>query len=120
MSISIALPLSNSTDGFKTNDSLFSVVRQNLKMLILTIPGERVMIPDYGVGLKKYLFNSFGENISSQIDQKIREQVKKYMPAITISDIIINRDNIDANRLNISINYSIPGISMKDLLRFTI
>tara|TARA_R110002110_G_scaffold78923_1_gene206698 strand:+ start:557 stop:922 length:366 start_codon:yes stop_codon:yes gene_type:complete len=121
MSISIALPLNkNSTNGFETNDSIFSVVRQNLKMLILTIPGERVMIPDYGVGLKKYLFDSYGEHLSSQIDHKIREQVKKYMPAITIFDIIINKDNLDTSRLNIAISYSIPGIQMKDLLRFTI
>ena len=121
MSISIALPLNkNSTNGFESNNSIFAVARQNLKMLILTIPGERVMIPEYGVGLKRYLFNSFGDGVSSQIESRIRQQVSKYMPAIQIANIDISVNNENQNRLDISINYSIPGIQMRDLLRFTI
>ena len=40
----------------KFNNNLIKTVKdnvkQNLKMLLFTAPGERVMLPDYGVGLK--------------------------------------------------------------------
>ena len=51
------LPLSlDPRDGFLLTKSLPEVVAQNLRMLILTSPGERVMIPAFGVGLYNYLF----------------------------------------------------------------
>ena len=57
-SIGVKLPLQRSTiNGFGMNKEILSVVQQNLKMLILTIPGERTMIPNYGVGLKTFLAN---------------------------------------------------------------
>ena len=43
------------------------VIRQNLKNLILTVPGERIMIPDFGVGLKKLLFEQRDPDIYASI-----------------------------------------------------
>ena len=40
------------------NKTVKDNVKQNLKMLLFTAPGERVMLPDYGVGLKNYLFEN--------------------------------------------------------------
>lgn len=58
-SLSVALPLKySSIDGFEMNKDLKSLFRQNLKMLILTDPGERVMQPDFGVGMRRYLFQN--------------------------------------------------------------
>ena len=53
--ISPQLPLVYShTDGpYQLNKTLKDVVRQNLKMLILTAPGERIMVPEFGVGLHR-------------------------------------------------------------------
>ena len=52
-SISPSLPLSlDEQDGYKMNKELVKAIQQNIKMLLLTVPGERVMDPDFGVGLK--------------------------------------------------------------------
>ena len=54
-SIGVALPLTRSDiDGFTMHKRIKDAAKQNLKMLLLTIPGERVMDPDYGVGMKKF------------------------------------------------------------------
>jgi hypothetical protein len=37
---------------------LTSVVDQNIKMTLLTSPGERVFDSNFGVGLKRYLFEN--------------------------------------------------------------
>lgn len=34
---------------------LTKVVDQNIKMVLLTSPGERIMNPNFGVGMRKYL-----------------------------------------------------------------
>jgi len=115
------LPLTqDSRDGYTLLKTTKTMVSQNLKMLILTAPGERVMDPDYGVGIKTYLFNSFNDSTYASIDLKIREQVEIYMPLIKIRRIAINGAHQDMNQLSISIKYSIPRIGATDLLQFTI
>ena len=120
-SIGVALPLTkNDIDGFTMLKTIARTAKQNLKMLLLTIPGERVMDPDYGVGLKKYLFNNFTNETYSEIDTKIREQIAIYMPALQISEISFFESEQDSNKLGVSISYYLPGISISDLLQFTI
>ena len=120
-SLSVALPLKySSIDGFEMNKDLKSLFRQNLKMLILTDPGERVMQPDFGVGMRRYLFQNFTQSTYSEIDTRIREQVRKYIPAIRIGSINFSSADPDNNRLQFAISFSIPNIGVKDLLEFTI
>jgi phage baseplate assembly protein W len=117
----VALPLQRSdSDGFIMIKTIKKLVRQNLKMLILTTPGERVMIPAYGVGLKAYLFQNFEQDTISQIDARIRQQVQTYMPAVSISSLTFNTTNPEMNTLSLVLTYSIPNINVKDLLNITI
>jgi phage baseplate assembly protein W len=120
-SLSVALPLRiDSTDGFKMNKSLKSLVKQNLKMLLLTVPGERIMDPDFGVGVRRYLFEGFNQTVYAEIDVRIREQVKRYLPVIKIRRIAFDDTEQDFNKLYFSITYTVPNIGIKDLLEFTI
>ena len=119
-SLGVALPLQiDSADGFVMIKSIKRLVKQNLKMLILTKPGERVMAPRFGVGLHAYLFESFNQGTIARIDSKIREQVGIYMPAVKIIDIVFSAPDPDNNYLGIAIEYAIPGIGTKDLLEIT-
>ena len=71
------LPLAlDSSDGYALLKTIRTMIKQNFKMLILTVPGERIMDPAYGVGMKTYLFNSFHENTYADIDLKIRDTIK--------------------------------------------
>jgi len=119
-SLGVALPLElDSMDGFVMLKNIKNLAKQNLKMLILTVPGERVMKPKFGVGIQTYLFENFGQDTMSQIDSKIREQVEIYMPAVQINDIVFGTTDSDSNYLGIAIEYSIPSIGITDLLELT-
>jgi hypothetical protein len=88
-----------------------TLATQNLKMLILTNPGERIMDTEFGVGLKSYLFEQNTPSTYSEIDSKIRQQVKKYLPYIGIEriDFAVPEDNPDLfpNNLSVSIYFNI-------------
>jgi|TARA_R110000787_G_scaffold38854_6_gene97687 hypothetical protein len=120
-SYSVALPITyDSGTGFTMLKRIKDVAKQNFKMLILTNPGERVMEPSFGVGLKRYLFENFSENVYAEIDTRIREQVNIFMPAIAIQEIEFASSNQDSGELAIFISYAIPAIAESDLLEFTI
>lgn len=115
---SVALPLTyNSQDGpFMLNKDMLSVVKQNLKHLILTDRGERLMLPDFGVGLRKYLFENMTQLTSIQIESDIKTQVRKYMPYVEIKKIEVLEDPNNLNKLSIGITFVVPALNVNDIL----
>ncbi len=116
------LPLYNdSVYGFYAlNQTIKDNTKQKIKMLMLTSPGERVMLPNYGIGLRNYLFENKSE---FEIVEKIREQVKVYLEDITVVSLEVNRatDRTVAqighkNSLAVIFTYLINGINLQDTL----
>ena len=88
-SLSVKLPLVRDiADGFAMIKDFRTLVKQNFKMLIMTNPGERIMIPDFGVGIRQFLFENFNEVTYSRIENRIFEQTEVYMPFIQIQELI--------------------------------
>lgn len=112
------LPLATDTvDGFfSLHKSPMETIKQDLKMLVLTNPGERVMIPDYGVGIKSLLFEQNSSNLKDTIKKRIDEQVMRYMDFIEILELDITDDVNNENMLNISILYYVPSINSRQNL----
>ena len=64
-----------------------SLAQQNLKMLILTNPGERMMDTSFGVGLLGYLFENNGPSTYAEIQSRIISQCALYLPYIKIERV---------------------------------
>ena len=124
--IGCKLPLSISeNDGaFLLNKTIEDTVKQNLKMLLLTIPGERCMDVDFGVGIERYLFENDTPRLREQLSTRIHDQVKKYMPFISIRDVYHGGSesvsSIAPNSLHVQIEYHIEPIGQNDILNITL
>jgi len=124
--ISVRLPLSDDViDGpYGLHKELKDSVRQNLKMLLLTIPGERIMNPDFGVGLQKLLFENDTKDTRGRIHDRIRSQVAKYMPFIKVRDSILpDYGSVPPGQVNtlfIEIEYYIEPLSAEDILKISL
>ena len=115
--ISPSLPLRReSSDGYALNKAMVDAIRQNFKNLVMTSPGERVMIPDFGVGIKNYLFEVNGPSTYSAIRASINRQVIKYMPFISITEILFGTSEFDDTIVNIKITYEIVPVGESDIL----
>ena len=95
-------------------------IKQNLKNLLLTSPGERMMNPDFGVGLRNFLFEPREQTISG-LRQRIQNQVSKYMPFIrnlkVEFDSSTSQEFLDnSNILSISIIYDVPNLNISSEL----
>lgn len=90
--------------------SIRAVGQQNLKMLVLTNPGERIMNPDFGVGISRYLFQQEGNFTSGAIQNRIFSQVSKYLPYIEITDVEIFERTDLSNTFQVTIEYFIPSV----------
>ncbi len=120
--ISVSLPLSyNKEDGpFRLNKTIQDTVKQNFKNLILTIPGERIMDPNFGVGLSSFLFENFTIATTHDIQSTANEQIQKYMPFLNVKQVIVTESKTNINQFYIYISYSISSLNVLDELTFVI
>ena len=114
-----SLPLVvDNQDGFcKLTKDLNQVARQNIKMLVLTSPGERMMDPEFGVGLYNYIFEQDSGVLRGQITSKINQQVQKYLPYIDIINIeyqssLTDSFGVNDNYLGVRIQYKIIPLNI--------
>lgn len=123
--ISPRLPLVyDPTDGpYQLNKTLRDTFKQNLKMLILTIPGERIMQPEFGVGIYQYLFEGVNSTTFGKIAESISQQVSFYIPAISLEEINFLTSDEDStlklNEVRVSIKYTISPFNEEDELIIT-
>lgn len=115
---SVKLPLStDKIDGpYVLNKTLESTVKQNLKMLILTEPGERVMNGNFGVGLKRLLFEPVHPTTYENIKERIKSQTSLYLPFINIKDVLFGSSG---PQVKVSIIYSLGEYEREDVLTIT-
>ena len=100
--VGVAFPL-NDVNIFKGTKIVKEQVKSNLINVLLTEPGERINIPNFGVGLKNLLFES---NVNvEQLKENINQQISIYIPEISLVDTIV--DSIpDENKLFIKVDYN--------------
>tara|TARA_Y100000034_G_C6625175_1_gene272671 strand:+ start:163 stop:543 length:381 start_codon:yes stop_codon:yes gene_type:complete len=118
------LPLmTDPRDGYRLNRTLTEVVKQNLKMIVLTSPGERIMDTNFGVGIYNFIFEMDSERTRANLSSRINTQIAKYLPSVQIIDIKLSGDpkfDPDHNVLSLVIEYAIPSLGHVDLLRINI
>ena len=82
--IGVAFPL-NESNMFKGTETIREQAKSNILNVLLTYPGERVNMPNFGVGLKKLLFESKIDLVT--LKQKIKQQTSFYVPNISVRDV---------------------------------
>ncbi len=112
---SAVLPLQrDDEDGFYSlTKTLNDNIKQNVKNIMLTSPGERVMISDFGVGIRNFLFEIDSFENQNRISRRIREQFSEYLPFIEINSIEFSTNN--EMIIGVRLFYSVPSINFSDL-----
>lgn len=101
-----------------------NLISQNFKMLLLTSPGERIMIPDYGVGLRNYVFQQSDQQTYDEIRTAITGQLRRYMPYIKVSTLEFSDSTttpeLQDNYLGIRIEYYVTALEVLDVIELTV
>ena len=114
----IGFNFGKSINGYFSTSADKKLVKENMKQILLTNPGERIMLPDFGVGLRRYLFEMNDEQLSTVIREKIVQQVAKYEPLANIIDIQFTQQD---NEMRIRITYRLKDVTYEQaVLEFSI
>ena len=124
------LPLvkGNSFD-YELISSYQELVRQNLKNILLTNPGERIMDNNFGIGIRNYLFEPYVEQTLGDIRSRSYNQIRKYLPYIQVKSLVFDGGesvssqdggSIVDNLLSITVTYEIVPLAIGAVLTIPI
>ena len=108
--IGLKLPFNRDKSGlFGRTQTTLEQAGSNIKNLLLTAKGERVMQPNFGSRLRDLLFEQYTEDLTERIKQEIQEAMSTWLPYIDIAkvDVIQNETNPTETKVDIdfSLNY---------------
>ena len=125
-SLTPKLPLHKNTEEDYTSIKEYrELVKQNFKNLMLTVPGERIMDLDFGIGLRRFLFELDTPILYGKISARVSEQVKRYLPYVEILNFQFSsgqtpNSGVPINVLQVSVDYLIKPLESVDKLEITL
>jgi len=72
---------------FESTKTTIQAVKNNIKLLLSTDKGERLMQPQLGMGLKKYLFEQVNDETKIAIENDIIDTFEQYLPFVEVKDL---------------------------------
>jgi len=116
--IKTPLELGEGDDGLlKMNRRVEDAISDNLRNLILTNKGERLMDYNFGANLKELTFELGKEDIDIEAVTRIRESVGRYLPFVSLETFEPFNDYALDNsvaRVGVRITYRIPLINQTE------
>jgi phage baseplate assembly protein W len=105
--IGLALPIQITNVAFKQNYTEIEQLKSNIKNLLLTKRGERLMNPFFGTGVETLLFEQITDDFEDKVQEIITNSVERYIPNVNIDEINVDmsNENKDKNLVNISLKF---------------
>jgi phage baseplate assembly protein W len=125
-SVGVSLPFTVGNNGFfAVTYTTKEQIKSDLKNLILTNRGERMMQPDFGCNLRQAIFEQIDDGgVNDFIQTEIETAIQRWLPFIIVNNIDVYSDSNskDNNRINVRLDYtlSFAGNNSRDSLNITV
>ena len=129
-SINFKFPLKSFQQGFfQSNKTTISAIREDIKTLLMTVKGERVMHKDMGTNIPILAGQLFEPIHKTELTEKIRMEIntaiENFLPFISLQNITLmtseDDPNLTVNQIRISMAYIIKDQqAMADHVTFTV
>lgn len=119
--IGISLPIQITNTAFSQTFQTSEQVKSNIKNLLLTKRGERILQPEFGSGLQELLFEPNVDDFEGRIEDTINESLEQWLPYVTAEEIVVDSSDTlrDNNRINVSVKFRIGDNADLNVVTFT-
>jgi len=85
-------------------------ITNSLVNIFKTSPGERFLIPTFGINLRRYLFSSVSELIARQIGNDIVRGIERWEPRVTVDNVTVVGD-VDNHQYDVTITLTVIALN---------
>jgi uncharacterized protein len=82
-------------------------VLRAVPIILLTEPGERAMLPDFGAGLRRFMFEPSTSATCRAIEQVAQQALTNWEPRIDVQSVSVTPDGSEPNLLLIDVDFVI-------------
>lgn len=120
--VGLKIPIRIENVAFAQNYTILEQLKSNIKNLLLTKKGERLMNNDFGAGLETVLFEPITNEFEEKVQDIINLAVERYLPNVSIDEINIDMsdENKDRNTVNISLKFRNLSTAQSDTISFNV
>jgi len=112
--VGVNLPF-NGPAVFISNYQTKDAIKNNLINFFLTNPGERLLNPTFGGGLRAFIFEQITTDNLNSLREDINDKLAIFFPNIEINDLIVSGQE-DLNQITVLLKYSIINTNITDTL----
>ncbi len=88
-------------------------IRSSLEILLVTRPGERVMLPDYGCNLEELLFEPLTTTMKTYMKDLIQTAILYHEPRIDVNRVDLVDTGELEGRILITIDYTVRSTNSR-------
>ncbi len=110
--IGVNLPFSEG-NGFTPNYTTAESIRYNLINYFLTNPGERPGNPQFGGGLRRFIFSQISQNNLEFLKEDVQTKITNEFPSVLVKELNVI-GNPDENEVTVQIFYAIEDTNIED------
>jgi len=82
-------------------------IKESIRIILGTSPGERVMRPDFGCGLDDMVFMSLDSLTLGMMEAHVLEALQLWEPRIEVEEVEVTPSSLDQGLVVISISYRV-------------
>ena len=94
-------------------------IKQAVKNIILTSPGEKPFQPLVGSSVNRLLFEPLDAFTADAIAEEIRTTINQYEPRVALTRVDVT-PIFEGNKLNVSLEYKIVGLPIVETIEFVL
>ncbi len=94
-------------------------IKQAVKNIILTSPGEKPFQPLVGSSVSRLLFEPLDAFTADAIAEEIRTTINQYEPRVALTRVDVT-PIYENNKLNVSLEYRIVGLPIVETIEFVL
>ena len=91
-------------------------IEESIRIILGTIPGERVMRPEFGCGIHEYVFSTINISNLALIEEEVKKALTLYEPRIEIIKIKASADTNREGLVLIEIGYRVISTNTRQNL----
>jgi uncharacterized protein len=95
-------------------------VRESIRIILLTEPGERLMRPGFGGQLRSFLFQPNTVTTRRLVKEQIERALKQWEPRVSLQSVTVEADPEDAQAAVATLNYRLVATQAADQMRLLI
>jgi phage baseplate assembly protein W len=95
-------------------------VRESIRVILLTEPEERLMLPEFGAGLNRFLFEPNTVTTRHLIQDSITKALNTWEPRIIVEAVSVDPEPSDPHAVLATITYKLVATQARESVGLTI